>query len=178
MGMNITLKDEVHQLSQQCKSLRENLNLVKKEFEKKDKEDNKLKENERKVQSEKSELIPKIGEEEENLKLKLNQVKTKLGSFCKDSVAVRRDLKDKENQLEMAQKEHSDVQQELEKVKRDAKETLDYIMAGMERDKKNHNKDRKMAFKRFKKYAEELSKTMREESVKMQSKLEKMKIPE
>merc|ERR1712228_578862 len=151
--MNISLKDEVRQLSQQCKKFRENLNLVQKEMEKKDKEDNKLKEEEMKIQSEKSELIPQIGEEEENLKLKLKQVKTKLGSFCKDSVAVRRDLKDKENQLEMVQKEHSDVQQELEKVKEDAKECLDYIMAGMERDKKKHNKDRAEAFEKFKKYA-------------------------
>merc|ERR1712080_199884 len=68
--MNISLKDEVRQLSQQCKKFRENLNLVQKEMEKKDKEDNKLKEEEMKIQSEKSELIPQIGEEEENLKLK------------------------------------------------------------------------------------------------------------
>ena len=82
------MKDEIRQLSQQCEKFRENLNGVLKEVEKREKEDKKLKKDEIKVQSEKAELIPQIADEEENLKLKLKQVKAKLGSFTKDSVGM------------------------------------------------------------------------------------------
>ena len=87
-SMNNSMKDEIRQLSQQCEKFKENLNGVLKEVEKREKEDKKLKKDEIKIQSEKAELIPQIADEEENLKLKLKQVKTKLGSFTKDSVGM------------------------------------------------------------------------------------------
>merc|ERR1712083_328952 len=124
MGTNISIKDEIRQLAQQCEKLKENLHGVQKEVEKKEKEDDILKKDEMKTQSEKAELIPKVREEEENLKLKLKLVRAKLGSLTKDSVGVRRDLKDKEIQLENAQRDHSQTLQELEDVKKDAKEAL------------------------------------------------------
>ena len=48
-------------------------------------------------------------------------------------------------------------------------------MTGMEKGKARHNKDRAEAFEKYKNFSKRLSKMMKEESIKMQSKLDKMK---
>ena len=82
------MEDEIRQLNQQCEKFKENLTGVLKEIERKEKEDNKLKKDEMKLQSEKAETIPQIAKENENMKLKLQQVKMKLGCFTKDTVGM------------------------------------------------------------------------------------------
>ena len=47
-------------------------------------------------------------------------------------------------------------------------------MTGMEQEKARHNKDRAEAFEKYKNFSKRLSKMMKEESIKMQSKLDKM----
>ena len=83
-------------------------------------------------------------------------------------------MKAKAKDLSEAEKEYFEVQQQLKDVKKDAKETLEYIMRGMERDKKKHIKNRDEAMKKYANYSKRLSKMIKEESVKIQSKLDKM----
>ena len=79
------MKEEVSQLSKFCEEIRGNLVRVLDEIEKNKKEDDQLKKDELKVQTEKSNLIPKISQEEEDLKAKLKQTKSKMDSFIKGS---------------------------------------------------------------------------------------------
>ena len=79
------MKEEVSQLSKFCEEIRGNLVRVLDEIEKCKKEDDQLKKDELKVQTEKSNLIPKISQEEEDLKAKLKQTKSKMDSFIKGS---------------------------------------------------------------------------------------------
>ena len=83
-------------------------------------------------------------------------------------------MKAKAKDLSEAEKEYFEVQQHLKDVKKDTKETLEYIMRGMERDKKKHIKNRDEAMKKYANYSKRLSKMIKEESVKIQSKLDKM----
>ena len=53
--------------------------------------------------------------------------------------------------------------------------TLEYIMNGMERDKKTQHKLRDEAIQKYANYSKKLSKIIKEESVKIQSKLDKLK---
>jgi len=148
------------------------LSLV--ENEKKSKEDNQLKKDEMKIQTEKAQLIPQINQEEEDLKFKLKQAKTKMDAYFKNSSGLKHNLKDKEVQYEIARTEYEELLQELEDVKRDAKETLEYIMDGMQKQKNFHNKNRAEALKRYSNYSKKLSKSLKEESVKIQTKLDKI----
>ena len=79
------MKEEVSQLSKFCEEIRGNLVRVLDEIEKYKKEDDQLKKDELRVQTEKSNLIPKISQEEEDLKAKLKQTKSKMDSFIKGS---------------------------------------------------------------------------------------------
>ena len=87
---------------------------------------------------------------------------------------MKHNLKDKEFQYEIARTEFEELNQELEKVKRDAKETLEYIMDRMKKAKDFHNKNKAEAMKQYANYSKKLSKTLKEESVKIQTKLDKM----
>jgi len=171
---NISMKEEVSQLSKFCEEIRGNLVRVLDEIEKYKKEDDQLKKDELRVQTEKSNLIPKISQEEDDLKAKLKQTKSKMDSFIKGSSGIAHDMKAKAKDLSEAEKEYFEVQQQLKDVKKDAKETLEYIMRGMERDKKKHIKNRDEAMKKYANYSKRLSKMIKEESVKIQSKLDKM----
>ena len=79
------MKEEVSQLSKFCEEIRGNLVRVLDEIEKNKKEDDQLKKDELRVQTEKSNLIPKISQEEDDLKAKLKQTKSKMDSFIKGS---------------------------------------------------------------------------------------------
>ena len=79
------MKEEVSQLSKFCEEIRGNLVRVLDEIEKYKKEDDQLKKDELRVQTEKSNLIPKISQEEDDLKAKLKQTKSKMDSFIKGS---------------------------------------------------------------------------------------------
>merc|ERR1719273_898179 len=173
-SQNLSLKEEISQLKKNCDDLKQNLRLSLLESEKKSKEDNLLKTDEMKIQSEKAQLIPQISQEEEDLKLKLKQAKTKMDAYFKNSSGLKHNLKDKEVQYEIARTEFEELNQELEKVKRDAKETLEYIMDRMKKAKDFHNKNKAEAMKRYTNHSKKLSKTLKEESVKIQTKLDKM----
>ena len=79
------LKEEIRQLKKNCEDLKRNLSLSLAENEKKSKEDNQLKKDEMKIQTEKAQLIPQINQEEEDLKFKLKQAKTKMDAYFKNS---------------------------------------------------------------------------------------------
>ena len=79
------LKEEIRQLKKNCEDLKRNLSLSLVENEKKSKEDNQLKKDEMKIQTEKAQLIPQINQEEEDLKFKLKQAKTKMDAYFKNS---------------------------------------------------------------------------------------------
>ena len=65
--------------------MKQNLNLCLAELEKNTKEDNQLKKDETEVQTEKATIIPQFNQEEEDLKLKLKQAKSKMDSHFKNS---------------------------------------------------------------------------------------------
>ena len=50
----------------------------------------------------------------------------------------------------------------------------EYIMDGMQKQKNFHNKNRAEALKRYANYSKKLSKSLKEESVKIQTKLDKI----
>merc|ERR1712223_2369259 len=136
-SQNLVLKEEIRQLKKNCEDLKRNLSLSLVENEKKSKEDNQLKKDEMKIQTEKAQLIPQINQEEEDLKFKLKQAKTKMDAYFKNSSGLKHNLKDKEVQYEIARTEYEELLQELEDVKRDAKETLEYIMDRMKKAKES-----------------------------------------
>jgi len=173
-SQNLVLKEEIRQLKKNCEDLKRNLSLSLVENEKKSKEDNQLKKDEMKIQTEKAQLIPQINQEEEDLKFKLKQAKTKMDAYFKNSSGLKHNLKDKEVQYEIVRTEYEELLQELEDVKRDAKETLEYIMDGMQKQKTFHNKNKAEALKRYANYSKKLSKSLKEESVKIQTKLDKI----
>merc|ERR1712241_308029 len=173
-SMNATMQREIRELKKNCDDLQQNLNLCQGEINKKSKEDNQLKNEEIKIQAEKAQLIPCIGQEEEDLKFKLKQAKSKMDSYFKKGSGVRHNLKDKEVQLEIAQKEYSEVQQELEDVKKEARETLEYMMEKISKYRKQHEKQRDEALKQYASYSKKLSKALKEETSKMEAKLAKM----
>jgi len=173
-GQNASLKEEIQQSKKNVDDLRQNLNLCLAEIEKKTKEDNQLKKDEMKIQTEKSQLIPQINQEEEDLKFKLKQAKSKMDSHFKNSSGLRHNLKDKEVQYEIVRNEFMELNQELQDVKKEAKETLEYIMEGMETQKNIQNKNRAEALKQYVNYSKKLSKSLKEETIKIQTKLDKM----
>ena len=83
-------------------------------------------------------------------------------------------MKDKEVQNEIVRNEFAELDQELQNVKKEAKETLEYIMEGMEKQKKLHDKNRAEALKQYVNYSKKLSKSLKEESIKIQTKLDKV----
>jgi len=173
-SQNLALKEEIRQLKKNCDGLKQNLSLSLVENEKKSKEDIQLKKDEVKIQTEKAQIIPQISQEEEDLKFKLKQAKTKMDAYFKNSSGLKHNLKDKEVQYEIARTEFEELNQELEDVKRDAKEVLEYIMDGMKKQKNSHNKNKAEAMKRYTNHSKRLSKTLKEESVKIQTKLDKI----
>ena len=89
-------------------------------------------------------------------------------------VGLRHNLKDKEVQNEIVRNEFAELDQELQNVKKEAKETLEYIMEGMEKQKNFHGKNRAEALKQYVNYSKKLSKSLKEESIKIQTKLDKV----
>jgi len=173
-GQNASLKEEIRQLKKNTDDLKQNLNLCLAELEKNTKEDNQLKKDEMEVQTEKATIIPQFNQEEEDLKLKLKQAKSKMDSHFKNSSGLRHNLKDKEVQNEIVRNEFAELDQELQNVRKEAKETLEYIMEGMEKQKNFHGKNRAEALKQYVNYSKKLSKSLKEESIKIQTKLDKV----
>ncbi len=173
--LNLSLKEALKRTKKNVEDLRQNLNLCRAEIEKKSSECSGAKAEENELNVTKLKKTEEIKSQEAELNAKLKVAKEKLSKHFTRKNQVGQDLKEKEDQLEIAKRENRDQKQIYDKVKKEGEQVIGNIMEQMKKVKAEQLQGRDEAFNRFKEHSEKLSAALGQETEKIKRKTADLK---